>query len=74
MNEKNLLALDLSDAHWAKSSFSAGGDNNCVEIAHLLSGNTAVRDSKNLGGPALVVSPGAWRLFLAHAQGGTFGR
>jgi len=38
---------------WRKSSHSGGGDQSaCVEIAHDLG---AVRDSKNPGGPVLIV-------------------
>lgn len=38
---------------WKKSSFS--GAENCVELAHLGSA-IAVRDSKNPGGPVLMVA------------------
>jgi uncharacterized protein DUF397 len=53
---------------WIKSSFSAGGNNNCVEVARLSGGETAVRDSKAPSGPALVVAAPAWRAFLADAR------
>ena len=56
---------EASRLRWQKSSYSAGGDNNCVEVAHLPQGNTAVRDSKNPGGAALLASAPAWRAFLA---------
>lgn len=48
---------------WVRSSFS-GGNNNCVEVARLVSGDAAVRDSKVEGGPSLVVAGAAWRAFV----------
>ena len=36
---------DLSGAAWRKSSFSGSG-NACVEVADLVAGGQAVRDSK----------------------------
>ncbi|MFC7383859.1 DUF397 domain-containing protein [Sphaerisporangium rhizosphaerae] len=56
--------MDLSSAKWRKSSRSSGDGGQCVEVASNLPGVIAVRDSKNPGGPALVVSPQEWRLFL----------
>lgn len=54
---------DLSNARWRKSTRSSGGSANCVEIAEL-SKEHAVRDSKNLGGPALIFSRAAFGAFL----------
>ena len=53
--------MNLADARWHKSSFSGGGgDNqNCVEVA-LVGSATALRDSKNVHGPVLVVPTAAW--------------
>ncbi|HWE90996.1 MAG TPA: DUF397 domain-containing protein [Pseudonocardiaceae bacterium] len=36
--------MDLNQARWRKSSYSANGGGECVEIAHLNA--VAVRDSK----------------------------
>ena len=52
---------DLSRAVWVKSSFSNGQGGACVEVARNLPGIVAVRDSKDPGGPALVLSRPAWR-------------
>ncbi|SFB61968.1 protein of unknown function [Amycolatopsis marina] len=52
-------AADLTNATWRKSSRSNGGGNECVEIASLTSG-AAVRDSKDPGAGALVLTPCAW--------------
>ncbi|MFF1380056.1 DUF397 domain-containing protein [Streptomyces sp. NPDC058308] len=42
--------------------------NNCVETATLDPGQPtglrAVRDSKNIAGPALLISPGPWETFV----------
>jgi len=55
---------DLSRAVWHKSSHS-GQDGNCVEVAANLPGVVAIRDSKDPGGPVLVVTPEHWRGFVA---------
>ncbi|MGW3285529.1 DUF397 domain-containing protein [Streptomyces sp. NPDC001002] len=60
--------MSTSGLTWFKSSYSSGGDGDCVEVAagprtiHL-------RDSKDRQGPQLAVSPGPWADFLAHACG-----
>ncbi len=40
-------------------------------MASNLRGVLAVRDSKNLAGPVLVVTPGEWSAFLAGVKHGT---
>lgn len=57
-----MRASDLN-ARWFKSSRS-GNNGSCVEVA-FVGDAVATRDSKDPSGPALVVSPGAWRAFLA---------
>ncbi|MFC4589309.1 DUF397 domain-containing protein [Sphaerisporangium corydalis] len=64
------MAQDLRGARWYKSSFSAD-QGECVEVASNLRGVLAVRDSKNLAGPVLVVTPGEWSAFLAGVKHGT---
>ncbi|MDI3417857.1 DUF397 domain-containing protein [Streptomyces luteolus] len=56
--------LDLSNAAWRKSSYSAGGDNNCLEVADGYPGAVPVRDSKRPEGPALVFPTDAWSAFI----------
>lgn len=50
---------------WRKSSFSTGGNTDCVEVA-FTGAAASVRDSKNAGGPQLRVPARAWRLLLGH--------
>ncbi|MFC8526270.1 DUF397 domain-containing protein [Nocardia sp. NPDC057227] len=67
------MSADLTGARWFKSTFSqAGGD--CVEIAHLDGGRTAVRDSKNPAGPVLDFTPSEWTAFVAGVKAGEFGQ
>jgi hypothetical protein len=54
------LQRELTGAVWRKSSRSGSGDQ-CVEMAALSSDLRAVRDSKDPAGPALVLTPSAWR-------------
>ena len=55
---------DLTRAVWRKSTRS-GSQGDCVEVARNLPGVVALRDSKDPGGPTLIVSPESWRVFLA---------
>ncbi|GAA1869699.1 DUF397 domain-containing protein [Actinomadura bangladeshensis] len=57
------LHRELTGAVWRKSSRSGSGDQ-CVEMAALSSDLRAVRDSKDPAGPALVLTPSAWRGLL----------
>lgn len=56
--------LDLSTAVWRKSSYSDGGQTNCLEVADNCPGTVPVRDSKNPDGPILVFAAGPWASFL----------
>jgi len=56
----------VPEAAWFKSSYSSGGGGECVEVA-TAGGVVHVRDSKNLSGPVLTVSPGAWAAFTGLA-------
>lgn len=49
--------MELTGAHWRKSSHSNNGGNSCVKVAGDLPGGViAVRDSKNRPGSVLIVS------------------
>ncbi|MGP3734704.1 DUF397 domain-containing protein [Streptomyces sp. GDS52] len=66
---RKTAAGDASELAWFKSSYSSGNDgNSCVEFA-LTPGTVHVRDSKSVDGPRLVLTPGAWADFVAHASG-----
>lgn len=62
---------DLSGAAWRKSSLSNGGGN-CVEVAQLDDGTTAVRDSKCPDGAVLVFNPAEWSAFTEGIKAGEF--
>ncbi|GGM82991.1 DUF397 domain-containing protein [Thermopolyspora flexuosa] len=64
--------IDLSGAMWRKSSHS-GQNGECVEVAALAAGRVAVRDSKNPGGTALVVSAADWAAFISRIKSGALG-
>ncbi|TDC86599.1 DUF397 domain-containing protein [Actinomadura sp. 7K507] len=57
------LQRELTGAPWRTSSHSGSGDQ-CVEVAPLSNDLRAVRDSKDPAGPALVLTPPAWRGLL----------
>ncbi|NEY33521.1 DUF397 domain-containing protein [Streptomyces sp. PRKS01-65] len=62
-------ALDLTTAVWRKSSYSEGGDNDCVEVADNFPGVVPVRDSKLSASPVIVFGAGSWRAFLSRVKG-----
>lgn len=64
----NIDSADLSRAVWRKPSRSVS-NGACVEIARGL-GWSAVRDSKDTQGPALVFTPAAWQGFIHGVKRG----
>ncbi|MGW0049469.1 DUF397 domain-containing protein [Nocardia cyriacigeorgica] len=66
------MNIDLSEAHWFKSSRS-GGRTDCVEVAWLANGHVGVRDSKNPTGPALVLAPNQWDALAGALRAGDLG-
>ena len=64
--------IDLSRAVWRKSTRSNNGGA-CVEVAANLPGIVAVRDSKNQGGPVLVISSASWQELASRIKTGEFG-
>lgn len=59
---------DLSQATWRKSTYSSSTGQNCVEVATNLPDIVAVRDSRNLEGPKLLISPANWRSFIRRLK------
>ncbi|KAB1139831.1 DUF397 domain-containing protein [Streptomyces luteolifulvus] len=60
---------DLGTAAWRKSSYSDGGDNNCVEVADGYPGLIPVRDSKTPATRPLVFSAASWSAFVERVKG-----
>jgi hypothetical protein len=50
---------------WRKSSYSGGGNNDCVEVAFGAEA-VGVRDSKNTDGPRLAFAATAWEAFVSR--------
>ncbi|MFI7289691.1 DUF397 domain-containing protein [Streptomyces anulatus] len=63
------FAEDASELEWVRSSYSSSGDgNDCVEVA-IAPGTVHVRDSKDLQGRRLAVTPATWAGFIAYTAG-----
>jgi hypothetical protein len=60
--------MDLTCAEWRKSSRSGDNGGACVEVACNLPGIVAVRDSKDPGGPVLIVSRNDWASFITRLR------
>ncbi|MFJ2111827.1 DUF397 domain-containing protein [Streptomyces sp. NPDC087850] len=60
--------VDLADAAWRTSSYSANV-NNCVEVAPDLTTGIAFRDTKDRTLPAARVSRAAWAAFVTAVGG-----
>ncbi|MEU9503708.1 DUF397 domain-containing protein [Streptomyces sp. NPDC048196] len=61
---------NLVGAAWRKSSYSDGGEDNCVEVADGFADVVPVRDSKVPDGPVLCVPAGAWASFIETVKDG----
>ncbi|WP_405448153.1 DUF397 domain-containing protein [Streptomyces achromogenes] len=59
---------DLSTATWRKSSYSEGGDNDCVEVADGYLGVVPVRDSKVPAGNPLIFGTASWSAFVTGVK------
>ncbi|MFM9589989.1 DUF397 domain-containing protein [Streptomyces scabiei] len=55
---------DLSAVDWRKSSYSDGGQTNCLEVTDGVPGIVPVRDSKVPDRRPLLFSAGAWSAFV----------
>jgi hypothetical protein len=65
-------ASALAGVTWIKSRHSGPTGGNCVEVAFLADGGTAVRNSRYPGGPALIFTRAEWDAFLGGARAGEF--
>ncbi|MFB8247773.1 DUF397 domain-containing protein [Streptomyces sp. NPDC055952] len=68
--ENGVQASSL-DACWIKSRHS-NAEGNCVEVAPLMGGGIALRNSRDPDGPALVYTAAEVAAFLAGAKDGEF--
>ncbi|MFJ9179183.1 DUF397 domain-containing protein [Streptomyces sp. NPDC102360] len=64
-------ATSLRGVRWVKSRHSAAVGN-CVEMAELVDGSIAVRNSRDPEGPALIYTRAEVVAFLAGAKEGDF--
>jgi hypothetical protein len=64
------VLAQLAGARWRTSTRSQ--TSNCVEVAPLSGGSTAVRDSKDRGGPVLLFDRAGWLGFICGAKSGQF--
>ncbi|MDX2601872.1 DUF397 domain-containing protein [Streptomyces caniscabiei] len=66
---RNTPAGDVPELAWFKSSYSSSSEiDSCVEVA-TAPGTVHVRDSKNIGGPQLALTPETWADFVTYATG-----
>jgi hypothetical protein len=61
----------MTDRMWRKAAASKA-NGNCVEVAPMPDGGTAVRDSKNPQGPTLEFTSAEWGAFLTAVKAGEF--
>jgi Domain of unknown function (DUF397) len=67
------IGASMTGAAWIKSSYSGPTGGNCAEVAFLVDGQVAMRNSRHLDGPVLVFTRAEWDAFLSGARDGEFG-
>ena len=67
------MTSDPNAVPWRKSSYSGGGNTQCVEVAPR-DAYVGVRDTKNRSAGHLTVPRAAWRAFTHAASHDTLGR
>ncbi|WP_078966439.1 DUF397 domain-containing protein [Streptomyces sp. WM6378] len=60
--------VEVADGSWRKSSYSNDEGGDCLEVADGFGTVVPVRDSKNPGGPVLVVGVAAWTQFVSTVK------
>ncbi|HET9255369.1 MAG TPA: DUF397 domain-containing protein [Pseudonocardiaceae bacterium] len=69
-----MSAASFQERAWYKSSYSNGGQNNCVEVNHALAGHVGVRDSKlATASPVLAIPAAQWARVITAVRDGDLG-
>ncbi|MEV2212292.1 DUF397 domain-containing protein [Streptomyces sp. NPDC050997] len=68
---RNGVRASSLNARWIKSRYS-NAEGNCVEVATLVDGEVAMRNSRDPDGPALIYTPAEVAAFVAGAKEGEF--
>ncbi|MCS0604780.1 DUF397 domain-containing protein [Streptomyces sp. LP11] len=61
--------IDPDSVAWRKSSYSNDEGGDCVEVTDAVPSLVPVRDSKNPGGPFLLIPVRAWGPFVSAIKG-----
>jgi hypothetical protein len=69
-----MSTTSFQERAWFTSSYTNGGQNDCVEVNYSSAGHVGVRDSK-LGttSPVLAIPTAQWTCVIAATQDGTLG-
>ncbi|MEV4877227.1 DUF397 domain-containing protein [Streptomyces cyaneofuscatus] len=60
----------ISQLGWRKSSYSGPDKDSCLEVQDHHPTNVPVRDSKNPGGPTLLIPAAGWSAFVTAVRDG----
>lgn len=63
-----MMRTDLPADRWKKSSYSEGGNAQCVETQETNDGLIAVGDSKDRRQGAFTFEPAAWQAFVESVK------
>jgi hypothetical protein len=70
MTHQNVPEASAAESITWRKATASDANSGCVEIASLADGQVGIRDSKNPGAPALVVSADAWAGLLMAVKAG----
>jgi len=62
------VTRSFPDLVWRRSSYSGSGGGNCVEVADLPEGGTALRDSKHPHQGFFTLPAAEWTAFIRSSQ------